>query len=823
MMSALIACGLVLGLALSATPGSATIMCAGPGKGACVGGSPNGQCQTGEECDDGNTVNGDGCDNNCTVPRCGNGITTAGEECDNGINDNDVNLNATPGGNPCDTHCRLKKCGDGRLEGGEECDDGNPFNNDGCDSAPANNGSLKGNCLTVKCGNGIVDMGEACDDGNTINGDACDINCTLPGCGNGQLDPGEACDDGNTTNGDSCEGNCQLPKCGDGITDHGEACDDGNTAACDGCSATCTTEACGNHVKECTEQCDDGNTANGDACEADCTLPRCGNGITDLGESCDDGNTVSEVGGCPQNCQSACGDGITEVGEQCDGGLCVCNVFPSKFSFGRDCGSRDGASDCVADGGTCVNALLSPGGFPACSVFVNHVSDTCVPCSGATVGNSDTQPDACRDTCVKPSCGDGVTDTGEGCDDGFLGPAGPSSGDDIDTCPNGPVAFAFGLACQIANVCGDGLAKISSPTDANCVGPLCALSLPVSQPCDNGGNVILTSGGPVPAPKTCKGNPSTRCSDDQDCTDQGTTGPCGNSNSVPDACRTNCQPAHCGDGITDSNESCDDGDTLDGPLCRHNCALPSCGDGVVTPPEQCDTAASTAPGGANQPCTDTCRKAVCGDSKVCSASGCTTGPDGGPEQCDDGNVIPSDDCDNCRLNVCGDGVTRSSGTQPVEQCDDGNTASLDGCSSTCCFEPSPSIPGGLDGMFAAQQCTLDHLALDLAALTPAANSVAGARKPATVSSHALRKLVVIQSLARSATLSARAARTRRIRARIKLREQRVGRLLVNVQRLMDSAYQNSEMPYPAYAGISAERVAANGYVNLIIATMFNTP
>ncbi|HWO19776.1 MAG TPA: DUF4215 domain-containing protein [Kofleriaceae bacterium] len=38
----------------------------------------------GEECDDGNTQDGDGCDSNCKATRCGNGIVTAGEACDDG-------------------------------------------------------------------------------------------------------------------------------------------------------------------------------------------------------------------------------------------------------------------------------------------------------------------------------------------------------------------------------------------------------------------------------------------------------------------------------------------------------------------------------------------------------------------------------------------------------------------------------------------------------------------------------------------------------------------------------------------------------------------
>jgi cysteine-rich repeat protein len=55
---------------------------------ACVGAScPPARCgdgivTAGEACDDGNSVDGDGCDSNCSVTACGNGIVTAGEDCD---------------------------------------------------------------------------------------------------------------------------------------------------------------------------------------------------------------------------------------------------------------------------------------------------------------------------------------------------------------------------------------------------------------------------------------------------------------------------------------------------------------------------------------------------------------------------------------------------------------------------------------------------------------------------------------------------------------------------------------------------------------------
>ena len=44
----------------------------------------NGTLERGEECDDGNATDGDGCDRNCTVTRCGNGFQTTDEECDDG-------------------------------------------------------------------------------------------------------------------------------------------------------------------------------------------------------------------------------------------------------------------------------------------------------------------------------------------------------------------------------------------------------------------------------------------------------------------------------------------------------------------------------------------------------------------------------------------------------------------------------------------------------------------------------------------------------------------------------------------------------------------
>jgi cysteine-rich repeat protein len=87
----------------------------------------NGIVDPGEECDDGNTVDGDGCSANCTVEEeeCGNKILDPGETCDppGAIIIGDYAV-------ICRDDCTY--CGDGVLDFGEECDDGNLINGDGC-------------------------------------------------------------------------------------------------------------------------------------------------------------------------------------------------------------------------------------------------------------------------------------------------------------------------------------------------------------------------------------------------------------------------------------------------------------------------------------------------------------------------------------------------------------------------------------------------------------------------------------------------------------------------------------------------------------------
>jgi cysteine-rich repeat protein len=140
------------------------------GAAAVLGGCPhknNGVCgdgtvDTGEQCDDSNTVSGDGCSATCTTEttQCGNGVVDMGEQCDDGA----ANSNTAP--DACRNDCTNAGCGDGVVDTGEMCDPPGANCNPDCTTG-------------AFCGNNVVDAGEQCDDGNTATGDGCDAACAL--------------------------------------------------------------------------------------------------------------------------------------------------------------------------------------------------------------------------------------------------------------------------------------------------------------------------------------------------------------------------------------------------------------------------------------------------------------------------------------------------------------------------------------------------------------------------------------------------------------------------------------------------------------------
>jgi fibro-slime domain-containing protein len=263
----------------------------------------------------------------------------------------------------------------------------------------------------------------------------------IPICGNGVVTPPEQCDNGtnNGTGYGKCQTNCTWgPYCGDAVVNGPEQCDNGVND-----TAYSLTKQSG--------------------CAPGCILPPyCGDGIVQSidGEACDLGTAMNTGGynGCTSTCQRAgfCGDGIVQnPPEQCDDGK-------NDGTYGT-CGVG-----CVL-GPRCGDGIVQSG-FEACD-------------DGAKNG---TPGDPCSANCQNVgTCGDGVVEPPEQCDDGMnLGGygkcapgcvLGPHCGDGIvqkpyEQCDDGPPNGADGRTtavygkcapgCVLGPYCGDGVVQM---------------------------------------------------------------------------------------------------------------------------------------------------------------------------------------------------------------------------------------------------------------------------------------------------------------------------------------------------------------------------
>ena len=186
---------------------SGTVVEGGCGSGSCVAVPTcgDGKRDWDEQCDDGNTLSGDGCSSECKV---------------------ETGFRCSRIGLPC-----TGLCGDRVIEGAESCDDGNTRSGDGCSNiclvepgwecsagvcspSASAGGRLDGGAQVLFCGDGIVSGDEECDDG-PANSDAsyggCSSQCTINRCGDGILNGTEECDCGDNHVGDIGQGCAVRP------------------------------------------------------------------------------------------------------------------------------------------------------------------------------------------------------------------------------------------------------------------------------------------------------------------------------------------------------------------------------------------------------------------------------------------------------------------------------------------------------------------------------------------------------------------------------------------------------------------------------------
>ncbi len=379
---------------------------------------------------------------------------------------------------------------------------------------------------------------------------------------------------------------------------------------------------CGNGTLDAGETCDDGNAAGGDGCSASCQTEFCGDGVVNnVAETCEPPNTNTCNATCTAR-QPTCGDGFVTAPEACDDG----NVID-----GDGCSSTcefEPAGQDLTDFGTIVARVTAPTGGG--NRDLETIRDDDRPPVTAT------SPQRHYDTYDgdAPAATDWIGYTfgadqlfgrvvfQEGLafgDGGFfdtLGVQVRQGGVWVDV-PNviitPPYAGNNGVNFEtyelaFTPIAGDGIRIFGNPGGSADFITVAELEVFASAQATNCGDGVVETG--------------------EQCDDGNTTS--------GDGCDRFCQTEFCGDGVINNvTETCEPPGTA---TCDDSCIAraPTCGDGFVTAPETCEP-----PGSAT--CNETCvaRTQVCGDNFVTA-----------PETCDDGNTVDGDGCpSDCGISV----------------------------------------------------------------------------------------------------------------------------------------------------------------------------
>jgi len=349
-------------------------------------GCGNGYLNTGEECDDGNNDDNDGCSHDCKLEvdtfQCDDKCKWTEDKLPCYLaNYTDLKVSMT---------CHRRVCGDGYRTDNEGCDDGNTKDGDGCSStcevepfykckeSQYEVDGKRSYCEPVKvCGDGFRHPDEECDN-LLVGSGGCNASCFI--------EPGYVCETNNEGRSE-----CHKPICGNGIREGDEECDDGNTNDGDGCSHLCRREAgfrcyvpskgghsictssCGDGMKTAAEECDDGNLVSGDGCSPSCKIEHGYTCVVDYNEP------ECAKGSCLSICYATCGDGIVAQEEECDDG----NDFAGD-GCNSTCQIESGDWRCRGEPSECI--------LRKCELAEPVVHITHVLCPGSLTGVIDIDP-----------------------------------------------------------------------------------------------------------------------------------------------------------------------------------------------------------------------------------------------------------------------------------------------------------------------------------------------------------------------------------------------------------------------------------------------
>ncbi len=529
------------------------------------------------------------------------------------------------------------------------------------------------------CGNGTINTGEQCDGAN-LGG----ATCTSQGFGGGGT---LACDG-------SCQydtSDCTASLCGNATINTGEQCDGANLGG-----ATCVSQGfSGGGTLACNTSCQF-NTSG-------CTASLCGNATINTGEQCDGANLggatcVSRgfAGGgtlaCSTSCQfntsgctgSLCGNATINTGEQCDGA-----------NLG---------------GATCVSRGFAGGGTLACNPSCQFNT---VACLAATA-----------------TCGDGVVNRREECDDGntvdedFCSNQCEITTCQLTPCPAGKQCNSTTGRCEVV-ACNDGPRLIGPmPGVDKCrIDSFCEIPIVVEGSAE--GVAAATATVAPEAGITCGTScsqggtgQSSNCTLGADCTFQVTAvGPPIGDEEVKEIVRLAVSCSQAGTfGINFSNVQLG---TLAGQPIAGGCASPGevlCGECLTNVDCNDGNACTTDSCTATLECESVANNASCDDGNACTTNdACSDGQcEGGPQLvCNDGNVCTTDDCNAatgctttpnaaacndrnaCTTNdTCSDG--QCLGGAPLD-CNDGKVCTMDSCNPASGCTTTPNAAACNDG------------------------------------------------------------------------------------------------------------------------------